>query len=232
LHLGGQTIRTTAEHPFYVQGRGWVAAGELSVHELLVLHDGRTLPVQAIRLTAEFATVYNFRVAEHHTYFVGDCDTWGWCVWVHNTYTGFKSLSLKNKIQYLCDRGIEGADELLAKMNSSARNVKQGARYHAKRAVNYYLAGKLDAIEHGVNGGSVDILLRTKMQVEAKSWWNAASIGKERLGSLEKQIGRYLKSPTNKLRVEFQYQIAPQVEELLSTLRDQLYGKRLTWKQT
>ncbi|MGC3967431.1 MAG: polymorphic toxin-type HINT domain-containing protein [Pirellulales bacterium] len=30
--VGGQTIGTTAEHPFYVHDRGWTPAGELQVH--------------------------------------------------------------------------------------------------------------------------------------------------------------------------------------------------------
>jgi hypothetical protein len=29
--------------------------------------------------------VYNLRVADHHTYFVGD-DDWGWAAWAHNAY--------------------------------------------------------------------------------------------------------------------------------------------------
>ena len=30
LHLGGTVIRTTAEHPFYITGRGWITAAEMS----------------------------------------------------------------------------------------------------------------------------------------------------------------------------------------------------------
>jgi hypothetical protein len=41
LHVGGQLIRTTAEHPFYVYDKGWVAAGELEIGDLLSSHDGR-----------------------------------------------------------------------------------------------------------------------------------------------------------------------------------------------
>jgi intein/homing endonuclease len=29
LHLNGQIIRTTADHPFFIQGQGWVNAGDL-----------------------------------------------------------------------------------------------------------------------------------------------------------------------------------------------------------
>lgn len=29
LHLGGKVIRTTADHPLYVEGQGWVNAADL-----------------------------------------------------------------------------------------------------------------------------------------------------------------------------------------------------------
>ena len=29
LHLGGKVIRTTADHPLYVRGKGWVNAGDM-----------------------------------------------------------------------------------------------------------------------------------------------------------------------------------------------------------
>ncbi len=31
LHVAGRVVRTTAEHPFFVEGRGWTPAGELAV---------------------------------------------------------------------------------------------------------------------------------------------------------------------------------------------------------
>ena len=35
--------------------------------------------------TGELEAVYNLRVADHHTYFVGD-EGWGWAAWAHNLY--------------------------------------------------------------------------------------------------------------------------------------------------
>jgi hypothetical protein len=139
---------------------------------------------------------------------------------------------LNQQIEYLHAKGINGADQLLANMSSTARNVRQGARFQAKRAVNYYLAGKLDSIEHATNGGRVDIFLKTRMQVEAKSWWSATSIGPRRLDTLKNQVNRYLQSPDTKLRIEFQHPVAESVQELLIHLRKTRYGDRLTWKQT
>jgi hypothetical protein len=76
-------IRTTAEHPFYVCNRGWLAAGALQVGELLLSHDGRQMAIEDLLDTGEYETVYNLRIADYHTYFVGD-NGWGFSVWAHN----------------------------------------------------------------------------------------------------------------------------------------------------
>ena len=83
LHIGGRTIRTTAEHPFYVKERGWTTAGELRAGDLLSTDLGKWLEVENIDASGEQASVYNVLVADHHTYFVGE-QAWGFAVWVHN----------------------------------------------------------------------------------------------------------------------------------------------------
>ena len=84
LVVHGQSIKTTAEHPFYVPAQGmFVAAGELQVGEHLVGHDGKLVQIESIGSTGEVTTVYNLRVADFHTYFVGG-GLWGFDVWVHN----------------------------------------------------------------------------------------------------------------------------------------------------
>ena len=71
LHVRGQVIRTTDEHPFYVQSKGWVPARELHSGDLLDSHDGQWVAVQEVYSTGVYETVYNLRLAEFHTYFVG-----------------------------------------------------------------------------------------------------------------------------------------------------------------
>ena len=86
LHLTtstGDTIRTTENHPFYVIGMGWIAAGDLNVGDKLLLLDGETATIQTAELEIldEPIPVYNFEVAVFHTYFVGSAG-----VLVHNVY--------------------------------------------------------------------------------------------------------------------------------------------------
>ena len=79
----GRVIRTTSEHPFWVDGKGWTAAGELKAGDNLLSAEKSKLPVENVSETGDTETVYNFRVADWHTYFVGNED-WDFEVWVHN----------------------------------------------------------------------------------------------------------------------------------------------------
>jgi hypothetical protein len=48
-------------------------------------HDSCLVTIEAVEKSQEVAPVFNFRVADFHTYYVGSPD-WGFDVWVHNTY--------------------------------------------------------------------------------------------------------------------------------------------------
>lgn len=83
LHIGGQVIGTSGEHPFYVVGRGWTPACELRPGDRIATADGVGVLVEEVWDTGEWEAVYNLRVSEWHTYFVGD-DGWGWACWAHD----------------------------------------------------------------------------------------------------------------------------------------------------
>jgi hypothetical protein len=59
----------------------------LKVGDWLLTQDGLCVRVEDLLDTGEYETLYNFRVADHHTYFVG-CDEWGFSVWAHNWCIG------------------------------------------------------------------------------------------------------------------------------------------------
>jgi hypothetical protein len=78
-----QTVVASPEHPFFVSGKGFVAAASLGVGTQIVTRAGPTLTVTAVdeeRRDGGFA-VYNFVVPGDHTYFVGTLDGGAW---VHN----------------------------------------------------------------------------------------------------------------------------------------------------
>ena len=97
----GQTeaFTCTPEHPFYVDGKGYVAAGQLGIGTSIVTRAGPTLALNQVNWNAPVGlpvgagivldgqahpsgiTVYNLRVTDDHNYFVGTADG-GTCV--HN----------------------------------------------------------------------------------------------------------------------------------------------------
>lgn len=89
LQIGGQTVRTTGPHPFFTKGKGWTPAEELSVGDLLSTNHRDWVELEKITETDQEEPVYNLRVVDHRTYFVGS-ESWGFGVWVHNFYdTGY-----------------------------------------------------------------------------------------------------------------------------------------------
>ncbi|MBQ3138778.1 MAG: hypothetical protein IJB68_04605, partial [Ruminococcus sp.] len=97
LTINGEEIVTTIDHPFYVQNRGFINAGNLLVDDTLISVNGNDLLVSSCYIEeCEFATtVYNFQVEDYHTYFVGECG-----VWVHNrTCTSQEIQDIKDHLE-------------------------------------------------------------------------------------------------------------------------------------
>ena len=81
LTINGEVITSTLDHPFYVQDAGFVGAGDLYIGDKLLDAEGNTLLVEDVK-TEKLdvpVKVYNFKVDEFHTYYVGYCN-----VLVHN----------------------------------------------------------------------------------------------------------------------------------------------------
>ena len=89
----GVTIRTTDEHPFFRLAAGsragagavgeWSQAAALRAGDRLLLASGECAELLSVTATGEMEEVYNCRVAEFHTYFVGGP---GCKIWAHNAY--------------------------------------------------------------------------------------------------------------------------------------------------
>ena len=73
LTVNGEEIITTVDHPFYVQGRGFIEAGSLLVGDKLLSANNVDLIIEDyhIELAGEPILVYNFQVEDFHTYHVG-----------------------------------------------------------------------------------------------------------------------------------------------------------------
>ena len=68
-----ETIDSTPKHPFYVEGKGWVNACALRAGMVVWLADGTKAIIQDVwvEYLAEAVAVFNFKVEDFHTYFIG-----------------------------------------------------------------------------------------------------------------------------------------------------------------
>ncbi|MCX7572394.1 polymorphic toxin-type HINT domain-containing protein [Tumebacillus sp. DT12] len=80
ITIGNETLTTTAEHPFYIHNVGWVRTQDLHIGDKMETSSGTTAAVEKIEQVDEPTKVYNFSVADYHTYFVSDLQ-----VWTHNS---------------------------------------------------------------------------------------------------------------------------------------------------
>lgn len=144
LLVNGETITTTVGHPFFVQGKGWVAAKDLVVGDKLELLDGGEAYVDATA-TESFVDpvkVYNFEVEDFHTYFVGKA-----CILVHN-----KCANVSNHGNSL--NTTKHTDGYILKENGTNRILKYGetTRGYKRYTKKFYTAN--NAYMYIVKGGT------------------------------------------------------------------------------
>ncbi|RJE91288.1 hypothetical protein D3P07_04335 [Paenibacillus sp. 1011MAR3C5] len=131
VHVGDEVIEATAEHPFWLDGKGWTEVKDLKVGDLLVSSDGSKLEIDKIEKEPREATVYNFEVADFHSYFVSNLG-----IWVHNcNLTKWNKGSfdtLENSAEYHFKKhgasvGAENLEQYVRKAEEFARTVKKGS---------------------------------------------------------------------------------------------------------
>lgn len=93
INIGLETIRSTPDHPFYVPQKGFTNAVELKAGDILLSINGDYVIIEKIQheVLETPITVYNFRVSNDHTYFVGS-QSFG----VHNAGAGYNSSTPKS----------------------------------------------------------------------------------------------------------------------------------------
>ncbi|MEM7179874.1 MAG: polymorphic toxin-type HINT domain-containing protein, partial [Spirochaetota bacterium] len=94
----GETIKTTWNHPFWIENKGWTQAKEILVGNKLITPQGGVLEVvsNSQKYVSDVA-VYNFGVKETHTYFVGERG-----VWVHNQAYGMQGFARALALRNIC----------------------------------------------------------------------------------------------------------------------------------
>ena len=78
-----EILKATSEHPFWVEGKGWIQAEDLKVGYELKTQSNAKVKISKVTYNQKSTTVYNFTVAQLHNYYVGNTK-----VLVHNTGCG------------------------------------------------------------------------------------------------------------------------------------------------
>ncbi|MBN8447354.1 MAG: hypothetical protein J0M22_17960 [Gammaproteobacteria bacterium] len=147
-----ETITATDEHPIYVQGLGWTPTKSLEPGCVIELIDGSVGVLVENNRHVALETVFNFEVAEFHTYFVGAVG-----VWVHNSsvmnFSDWRKeeLPVKQRVEMYRDAkdtktisseyGIAGRDVLvqaLGKVGDLAKTNEKTSLSEAKKLVREY----------------------------------------------------------------------------------------------
>ena len=138
LTVNGEEIVTTVDHPFYVKNQGFIKAGELIVGDELLDVNGNVLLVEKfnVELTDEPVKVYNFKVEDFHTYFVGNCK-----IWVHNNDCAKKVESGEIELETKKQKGNYG-------------EMKMDEHYDSKgfEKMHNGVESLDDKIHHGIDG--------------------------------------------------------------------------------
>ena len=117
--VDGETIETTKEHPFWVEGQGWTKAKFLEAGDQLRDASGENLVIEDVDIVPlpenQYTLVYNFEVADFHTYYVADS-----YILVHNDCVEKIAEKItkkgKNKVNYL-------ADDMSSAKNYARKNI-------------------------------------------------------------------------------------------------------------
>ncbi len=148
-----QAIVCTPEHPFFVDGKGWVEAGSLGIGTSIVTRAGPTLAVKGLDwkrsaqakpgLTTPAFTVYNFTVDASHTFFVGTANGGAW---THND-----SCALLQAVKDLHDAKF--SHPISNRMNTTAILVTDAGEFAATNVNGAHAepTAVINALENGVD---------------------------------------------------------------------------------
>jgi hypothetical protein len=111
----GERIETTANHPFYIEGRGFVPAGHLGIGTLIVTRAGPSLKVVKAERKVGRTKVYNLEVEDFHTYFVGKGEGG---IWVHNQCTFYHGTDVDSALSFLNGGELDAAAAAAGKVEA------------------------------------------------------------------------------------------------------------------
>ncbi len=132
ITANSEIISTTPEHPFYVPQKGFVNAIDLRAGDILLSLNNEYIVVEKIEheILEKPICVYNFRVSNDHTYFVGSSE-----IGVHNAKYGKNAMPSKNEFGHTFER--HGAQQTNNLIGRAANSGNQGQWLHNENAANF-----------------------------------------------------------------------------------------------
>ena len=135
-------LQTTDEHPFHIEGLGWVPAGELTAGMVLSDLDGAGGETLTLLRSwrdehPDGITVFNMRVGSDHTYFVEDGVGEADWAWVHNADYGHSGRQQRLR-QLVNDPNVSSANRGWIKQEINA--INRGSRSSIRNPPNTILA--------------------------------------------------------------------------------------------
>ena len=178
-----ETFTVTSEHPYYVEGKGWVEAWLLRKDMKVRASDGGELKVVRVwRGTGKIRT-YNFEVEDYHTYFAGRLQAW-----VHNvcnTRTFYRKMGPGEAA------GTAAENALQAPVYANGKMLTNGKKY---------LSSSLEKARafnnSGVEFGTRETIFEFGL--------DAGAYKKARQGGVFQ--GNIRSNPGNKLKLEYHYE--------------------------
>ncbi len=219
-----EVLQVTAEHPFWVQGRGWAEVSELRAGDALATIDGDAL----VRLTIPVDSpteVFNFSVPETASYFAGKRG-----IWAHNANCEIPPIyrSSHSPSGYAIGSG-DGGPGAWTEIN---RPDTEAYRYEKQ------ITGAPRNVEYELNGRKFDGYdAERNVLLDAKRWnWSEdcphnvckpeflrdSAAGLE---ELEKQIDAVLASSNPATKIEWHVADKKMSDYLNSYLKDRLRTK-------
>ena len=149
VFVENEEIITTPEHPFYVPKKGWVSSVQLRAGDILLLQSGEYIIVEKIQyeILESPIEVYNFEVADYHTYYVGDerILVHNMCQQLLNVYKSIKQAPGYNKNFVQARNGLKKVTvnnkQLLQQLNqvgSGWKKVYQNAWINGQKVSLHY----------------------------------------------------------------------------------------------
>jgi RHS repeat-associated protein len=178
LQAGEETIETTDEHPFYIEGKGWVKAIELNVGDKMHAFDDELVTISAIEIKEQPEQVFNFEVDIAHNYYVSKEE-----VLVHNPVCSFGSQGIEPP-----EMGtIEGELKLSGQeIRRYGKSINRGRMGSVAESVEARVLGFLQ--KHSSN--SADILASFRRESVSRAFADVNDLFIERMGGLRLGGGR------------------------------------------